>query len=185
MVNARVRGEPFDARRFAEELREDVGEVVRRQISCGIDAVDDGELSKPGFADFVVDRLSGFEGENPDRCSHPGASITPSTTRGNPAANPAHAHEWEIWPDVRLPDGKILIPGLIDSTTNSVEHPQLVAQRITQFSDLVGRENIVAGTDCGFGTMARVTPRVHPVVMWAKLATLAEGARLASARLWA
>jgi 5-methyltetrahydropteroyltriglutamate--homocysteine methyltransferase len=355
-INARVRGEPVDEQKFAEALRLDVGEVVRKQAACGIDIVDDGELSKPSFADFVVDRLSGFEGENPDQvfpnrrldypeyyAGQPGPTgsrrplcvgplawkdkqalmtdienlrsavestgvdeaFIPSPSpgiiamripnayyssdeeylsalagvlseeyraivdagfivqidapdvpmawsaefdaerfddysktllmrnealnaalKGIPeewvryhicwgnneaphtfdialeriidlvfkvdaqaysieAANPRHAHEWEIWRDVRLPEGKILIPGIIDSTTNFVEHPQLVAQRIMQFCDVVGRENVIAGTDCGFGTSARLSPRVHPVVMWAKLATLAEGARIASGRLWA
>jgi 5-methyltetrahydropteroyltriglutamate--homocysteine methyltransferase len=100
------------------------------------------------------------------------------------AANPRHAHEWEIWRDVPLPEGKILVPGVIDSTTNFVEHPQLVAQRIMQFCDLVGRENVIAGTDCGFGTVARLSPRIHPVIAWAKLAALADGAQIASDRLW-
>jgi 5-methyltetrahydropteroyltriglutamate--homocysteine methyltransferase len=356
MINARTLGEPVDAERFTEELRQAVGDVVSKQVTCGIDVVDDGELSKPSFADFIVDRIRGFEGENPDQvfpnrrldypeyyvgqpppvgarrplCVGPlgwkdkGALRTdienlrsavanagaaeafiPSPSPGivamripnayydseeeylgalaevlreeyraivdagfvlqidapdapmawtaqfdaerfedysrrlsmrnaalndalegipeesvryhvcwgnseGPhtldipldriidlvlevhaqaysieAANPRHAHEWEIWRDVRLPDGKILIPGVIDSTTNFVEHPQLVAQRITQFCALVGRENVIAGTDCGFGTFARISPRVHPVVMWAKLAALVEGARIASHQLWA
>ena len=99
------------------------------------------------------------------------------------ASNPRHAHEWEVWEDVKLPDGKLLIPGVIDSATNFVEHPQLVAQRIQQYAHLVGRENVIAGTDCGFGTSAGRL-RVHPSIMWAKFQALAEGARLASQRLW-
>lgn len=99
------------------------------------------------------------------------------------AANPRHAHEWRVWEDVRLPEGKMLIPGVIDSTTNFVEHPEVVAQRIEQFARLVGRENVIAGTDCGFGTSAG-SARVHPEIVWAKLAALAEGARVASRRLW-
>lgn len=356
MITARVQGAPLDAQKFAAELRRDVDEVVRRQVACGIDVVDDGELSKPNFADFIVDRLSGFEGQNPDEvfphrrldfpeyyAAQPGPSgmrrplcvgplgwkdkealrgdienlraavrtagvaeaFVPSPSPGivamripnayynseedylgalaevlaeeyraivdagfilqidapdvpmawtaqfdaerfddysrmlamrnaalnhalegipeesvryhicwgnseGPhtldipleriidlvftvraqaysieAANPRHAHEWEMWRDVRLPDDKILIPGVIDSTTNFVEHPELVAQRIMQYCSVVGRENVIAGTDCGFGTMARPSPRVHPVVMWAKLTALAEGARIASQRLWA
>ena len=355
MITARVLGEPVDAQSFAEQLRQGVGDVVSKQAACGIDVVDDGELSKPSFADFIVDRIRGFEGENPDqvfpnrRLDYPeyyvgqpapaGArrplcvgplgwkdkdalrtdienlrsavanagiaeAFMPSPSPGIvamripnayydseegylgaiaevlseeyraivdagfvlqidapdvpmawtaqfdaehfedyvrtlsmrnaalndalegipeesvryhicwgnneaphtldipldriidlvlnvraqaysiEAANPRHAHEWEIWRDVRLPDGKILIPGVIDSTTNFVEHPQLVAQRIEQFCALVGRENVIAGTDCGFGTIARLSPRVHPVVMWAKLAALTEGARIASHHLW-
>jgi 5-methyltetrahydropteroyltriglutamate--homocysteine methyltransferase len=99
------------------------------------------------------------------------------------ASNPRHAHEWQVWEDVKLPPGKVLIPGVIDSTTNFVEHPELVAQRIEQYARLVGRENVIAGTDCGFGTTAG-SSRVHPEIVWAKLATLAEGARIASQRLW-
>ena len=99
------------------------------------------------------------------------------------ASNPRHAHEWRIWEEVKLPPGKSLIPGVIDSTTNFVEHPEVVAQRIEQYARLVGRENIMAGTDCGFGTSAGRT-RVHPQIVWAKLEALAEGARLASRRLW-
>ena len=99
------------------------------------------------------------------------------------AANPRHAHEWQVWEAITLPPGKLLIPGVIDSTTNFVEHPELVAQRIEQYARLVGRENVIAGTDCGFGTSAGRT-RVHPEIMWAKFAALAEGARLASTRLW-
>jgi 5-methyltetrahydropteroyltriglutamate--homocysteine methyltransferase len=99
------------------------------------------------------------------------------------AANPRHAHDWHIWEDAKLPEGKILIPGVIDTTTNFVEHPQLVADRITTYAKLVGRENIIAGTDCGFSTSAAFSA-VYPPIVWAKLAALTEGARLASATLW-
>jgi 5-methyltetrahydropteroyltriglutamate--homocysteine methyltransferase len=98
-------------------------------------------------------------------------------------ANPRHAHEWTVFEDVRLPDGKIILPGVLDSTTNYVEHPELVAQRLTQYAKLVGRERVVASTDCGFATTA-TTSRVHPSVAWAKLEAMAEGARIASDRLW-
>jgi 5-methyltetrahydropteroyltriglutamate--homocysteine methyltransferase len=100
------------------------------------------------------------------------------------AANPRHEHEWTVFQDVALPPGKILIPGVIDSSTNYIEHPELVAQRITRFAELVGRENVIAGSDCGFATFAANMP-VEPSIAWAKLGALAEGARLASARLWA
>jgi 5-methyltetrahydropteroyltriglutamate--homocysteine methyltransferase len=101
------------------------------------------------------------------------------------AANPRHAHEWQVWEDVRLPDGKILIPGVIDSLTNFVEHPELVAQRLVQYASLVGRENVIAGTDCGFGTAASEHPRVHPEIVLGKFRAMAEGAAIASVRLWA
>jgi len=99
------------------------------------------------------------------------------------AANPRHEHEWRVWEDVRLPDDKVLIPGVIDSTTNFVEHPRLVADRIVRFAKLVGRERVIAGVDCGFGTAA-ARGNVAGDVVWAKLATLAEGARLATEELW-
>jgi 5-methyltetrahydropteroyltriglutamate--homocysteine methyltransferase len=99
-----------------------------------------------------------------------------------PGANPRHGHEWKVWKDVRLPDGKIIIPGVIDSTSNFVEHPELVADRITQYARIVGKENVIAGVDCGFGTFAgRV--QVDTKIVWMKLASLAEGAAMASERL--
>ena len=101
-----------------------------------------------------------------------------------PGANPRHAHEWKIWRDVKLPAGKIIIPGVIDSTSNFVEHPELVADRIVNYAGAVGRENMIAGVDCGFGTFAgRV--QVDSKIVWMKLAALAEGARRASKQLWA
>ena len=98
-------------------------------------------------------------------------------------ANPRHEHEWRVWENVKLPAGKLLIPGVISHATNVVEHPELVAERIVRLAHLVGRENVIGGTDCGFaqGPFHR---RVHPSIMWAKLAALVEGARLASAELW-
>jgi 5-methyltetrahydropteroyltriglutamate--homocysteine methyltransferase len=101
------------------------------------------------------------------------------------ASNPRHAHEWAVFKDHPLPDGKVLLPGVIDSVTNFVEHPDLVAERIVRFADVVGKENVIADTDCGFGTSVRMQPRVHPSVVWAKLQSLVEGARRASERLWA
>jgi 5-methyltetrahydropteroyltriglutamate--homocysteine methyltransferase len=99
------------------------------------------------------------------------------------AANPRHGHEWKVWKDIRLPEGKVLVPGVIDSTTNFVEHPELVAQRIVRFAEIVGRENVIAGTDCGFGTFAGYYA-VKPRVTWLKLAAMAEGAEIASDYLW-
>ena len=100
-----------------------------------------------------------------------------------PGANPRHGHEWKVCQDVRLPDGKSIVPGVIDSTSNFVEHPELVADRIVQYAGAVGRENVIAGVDCGFGTFAgRV--QVDTKIVWMKLASLAEGARLASKQLW-
>jgi 5-methyltetrahydropteroyltriglutamate--homocysteine methyltransferase len=94
------------------------------------------------------------------------------------AGNVRHEHEWRVWKDVKLPDGKLLIPGVVSHATNIVEHPQVVADRIVRYARLVGRENVIAGTDCGLGG------RIHPQIAWAKLEALAEGAKLASGELW-
>ena len=98
-------------------------------------------------------------------------------------ANPRHEHEWQVWKDAKLGAGQVLIPGVISHATNVVEHPELVAERVVRLAKIVGRENVIAGTDCGFaqGPFHR---RVHPSIMWAKLESLAEGARLASKELW-
>ena len=354
MIQKRDAGEPVDADTFAARVRTAVADIVKKQVEVGVDIVNDGELGKRGFANYVVERLSGFSGENPEprvradqeafpewredappfvakrqMCQAPlewrgdaaiaadvanfqaALAATPAVegflpapslgivadqlvnkyypsdeaylyaladtlkhefqaiaragfvlqidapdaamgrhmefrhldlagfkraigTRvealnhalagipeeqiryhvcwGNyegphthdvpladivdlvlavragaysvEASNPRHAHEWQVWETVKLPDGKILIPGVIDSTTNFVEHPDLVAQRIEQYARMVGRENVIAGTDCGFGTSAG-RRRVYESVMWAKFESLVEGARRASARLWA
>jgi 5-methyltetrahydropteroyltriglutamate--homocysteine methyltransferase len=99
------------------------------------------------------------------------------------AANPRHEHEWTVWEDIRLPEGKAIIPGVITHTSNLVEHPELVAQRITRFAKLVGRENVIAGSDCGFATFS-TSLEVHPSVVWAKFQALVEGALLASKQFW-
>jgi 5-methyltetrahydropteroyltriglutamate--homocysteine methyltransferase len=98
-------------------------------------------------------------------------------------ANPRHEHEWAVFEHVKLPDGKVIIPGVLDTTTNYIEHPELVAQRLVRYAKLVGRENVIAGADCGFGTFAG-TPMVHPDIVFAKLGSMVEGARLASRELW-
>jgi 5-methyltetrahydropteroyltriglutamate--homocysteine methyltransferase len=100
------------------------------------------------------------------------------------AANPRHEHEWKVWKDVRLPDGKILIPGVISHSTILVEHPELVAERIVRYANVVGRENVIAGSDCGFATFAG-SKEVHPSIVWAKFKALSEGAHIASQELWA
>jgi 5-methyltetrahydropteroyltriglutamate--homocysteine methyltransferase len=100
------------------------------------------------------------------------------------AANPRHDHEWEDLKEIDIPDDKILIPGVIDSTTNFVEHPRLVAQRICRYAEVIDRERLIAGVDCGFGTAVRADPMVADSVVWAKLRALSEGAAIASKRLW-
>jgi 5-methyltetrahydropteroyltriglutamate--homocysteine methyltransferase len=100
------------------------------------------------------------------------------------AANPRHEHEWRVWGDVELPAGKTIVPGVISHATNVVEHPEFVAERLSRFASLVGPENVAAGTDCGFAQGPYIQ-RVHPSIMWAKLAALAEGAALATEREFA
>jgi 5-methyltetrahydropteroyltriglutamate--homocysteine methyltransferase len=99
------------------------------------------------------------------------------------AANPRHAHEWKLFETVKLPPGKVLFPGVLESKTNFIEHPELVAQRIGRYAKLVGRENVIAGSDCGYGTWVGQAA-VDPDVAWAKLAAMAEGARLATKEFW-
>jgi 5-methyltetrahydropteroyltriglutamate--homocysteine methyltransferase len=99
------------------------------------------------------------------------------------AANPRHEHEWQVWTDVTLPADKILVPGVISHATNVVEHPELIAERLMRFASVIGRENVIAGTDCGFA-QEELNRRVHPSVMWAKLEAMTEGAALATQRLW-
>ena len=100
------------------------------------------------------------------------------------AGNPRHEHEWQVWEDVDVADGKILIPGVISHSTPLVEHPELIAQRLLRFANVVGRENVIGGSDCGFASFAATEQEIHPSIVWAKFASLAEGARIASQKLW-
>jgi 5-methyltetrahydropteroyltriglutamate--homocysteine methyltransferase len=100
------------------------------------------------------------------------------------AANPRHEHEYHLWETVKLPEGKVIIPGVITHASNIVEHPALIAERLTRFARLVGRENVLAGADCGFSSQATYNTEVHPTVIWAKFEALRDGARLASKQLW-
>ena len=98
--------------------------------------------------------------------------------------NPRHMHEWRQLEEIGVPDGKMLIPGLLGHANNYVEHPELIAEYICNYAGIVGRENVIAGADCGFSSRASYAPEVHPTVVWPKFAALAEGARIASAKLW-
>jgi 5-methyltetrahydropteroyltriglutamate--homocysteine methyltransferase len=128
-------------------------------------------------------------GETPRNHDVPLRDIVDELLKARPAglslmgANGRHEHEWKVWQDVRLPDGKVLIPGVIDSTTNIIEHPEVVAERLVRYATVLGRENVIAGVDCGFGTNAR-TDQVDPKIAWAKLRALVEGAELATRDLW-
>src|SRR5437762_8534686 len=127
--------------------------------------------------------------EGPHHCDVPLADIIDIVFQARPAmisfeaANPRHAHEWSLFERVKLPEGKTIIPGVIESKSNFIEHPELVAQRIARYANLVGRDNVIAGSDCGFGTWVGQAA-VDPDVVWAKLAAMAEGARLASRQFW-
>ena len=127
--------------------------------------------------------------EGPHHCDVPLADVIDIVLRARPcaisleAANPRHAHEWKLFETVKLPEGKLLIPGVIESKSNFIEHPELVAQRIGRYANLVGRENVIAGSDCGFGTWVGQAA-VDPDVVWAKMAAMAEGARIATREFW-
>jgi 5-methyltetrahydropteroyltriglutamate--homocysteine methyltransferase len=127
--------------------------------------------------------------EGPHHCDVPLADVIDIVFRARPsaialeAANPRHAHEWKLFETVKLPEGKILIPGVIESKSNFVEHPELIAQRIGRYANLVGRENVMAGSDCGYGTWVGQAA-VDPDVVWAKMAAMAEGARIATRQFW-
>ena len=117
------------------------------------------------------------------------AKVAPILVKAKPqalvveAANPRHAHEWTVWQQAKLPDDKILVPGVLDTSTNYVEHPELIAERICRFADIVGRERVIAGSDCGFGTFAGYG-KLDPDISFKKLRAMAEGAAIASKRLW-
>ena len=127
--------------------------------------------------------------EGPHHWDVPLADIVDVVFRARPAAisleaaNPRHAHEWKVFETVKLPEGKVLIPGVLESKTNFIEHPELIAQRIGNYAKLVGRENVIAGSDCGYGTWVGQAA-VDPDVVWAKMAAMAEGARIASKQFW-
>ena len=127
--------------------------------------------------------------EGPHHHDVPMEVVLPIALRAKPQAllfessSPRHAHEWKVWEDVKLPDSKVIIPGVLDTTTNFIEHPELIAQRIVRYANIVGRENVMVGNDCGFGTSAWGR-KVETRVAWAKLGSMVEGARLASQELW-
>jgi len=310
MLFQRESGKEYPRAEFERVMDSAVNEIVRHQCQIGIDIVSDGETAKIGYATYIKDRLTGFDGDNPrqvalDMKDHPDfrarmamfagkqafkrqSCVGPITYQGyddlnrditslraaarahgapeaflnaaspgvvsafqpnsyypeeeflrraehqvevmnhalrnipakslrmhvcwgnyegphdhdiplekvlgiilraKPAAiafeasNPRHAHEWTVWKSAAVPGDKILIPGLLTSTSNYVEHPELVAQRIEQFADIVGRERVLAGTDCGFGTFAGIG-KMDADISYKKLAALVEGAALASRRLW-
>jgi 5-methyltetrahydropteroyltriglutamate--homocysteine methyltransferase len=128
--------------------------------------------------------------EGPHHRDIPLREILPIALKARPralsfeGANPRHEHEWVVFREIKLPDDRVIIPGVLDSTTNFIEHPELVAQRILRYAEIVGRERVMAGTDCGFATFARSALQVEPEIAWAKFGSMVEGARIASAQLW-
>jgi 5-methyltetrahydropteroyltriglutamate--homocysteine methyltransferase len=162
-------------------------EAFRKMARLHVEALNHALSSIP--ADQVRMHVCWGNYEGPHHYDVPLADILDIVLTARPngisfeAANPRHAHEWELFEHVKLPPDKVLIPGVIESKTNYVEHPQVVAQRIGRYARLVGRERVIAGTDCGFGTWVGQAA-VDPGVVWAKLASLVEGARLASRQFW-
>jgi 5-methyltetrahydropteroyltriglutamate--homocysteine methyltransferase len=152
------------------------------------------EALNHALRDIPADRLrlhlcwGNYEG--PHHRDIPLREILPVVLKARPqalsfeGANPRHEHEWVVFRERRLPDDKVIIPGVLDSTTNFIEHPELVAQRLVRYAEVVGRERVIAGSDCGFATFGRSQHIVEPEITWAKLEAMAEGARLASEQLW-
>ncbi len=159
----------------------------RRQAELHVEALNHALQNVP--ADRVRLHVCWGNYEGPHHHDAPMEMVLPIALKAKPqallfeSANPRHAHEWQAFASARLPEDKILVPGVIDSTTNFIEHPQLVAERICRFADIVGRERVIAGSDCGFSTFAGFGA-VDPDITYAKLATMAEGAAIASKRLW-
>jgi 5-methyltetrahydropteroyltriglutamate--homocysteine methyltransferase len=170
-----------------DDATEDEVAAFRKQVAMRLEALDHALRDIP--PDRMRVHLCWGNGEGPHHTDVPLARFVDLVLAARPAAisfegaNPRHEHEWALWEDVKLPDGKVIIPGVLDSTTNFIEHPELVAQRLVRYADVVGKDNVIAGTDCGFATIAGMHT-VDPRVTWAKLAAMAEGARLASGRLW-
>jgi 5-methyltetrahydropteroyltriglutamate--homocysteine methyltransferase len=162
-------------------------EEFRAQIRTHVEAINHATRDIP--PDRMRMHLCWGNYEGPHHRDVPLAQIVDIALEARPlglsfeAANPRHEHEWKVWSDVKLPEGKLLIPGVLDSTTNYIEHPELVAERLVHFAEVVGRENVIAGTDCGFSTGAGYI-QVDPKITWAKFRAMADGAALASEQLW-
>ena len=199
---------------LADVMKDEYEAIAAAGFIVQVDCPDLASGRNTVFADLTLDEFCGIVAQHLEALDHALARIPPERIRmhlcwGNregphhkdvplaviidlvlrarpqgisfPAANPRHEHEWKVWEDVKLPDGKVLIPGVIDTTTNFIEHPELVAQRIERYAGVVGRENVIASTDCGLSTFAGGS-RVNGDIAWAKLGALVEGARIASAR---
>ena len=201
---------------IAEAMRPEYEAVARAGFDLQVDCPDLGMGRHIQFADLSLDEFRTMARLHVEALNHALANVSPERSRlhlcwGNyegphhydvaladiidiaftarpaslsfEASNPRHAHEWRLFERVKLPAGKVLIPGVLDSTTNFIEHPDLVAERIGRYARLVGRENVIAGTDCGFGTWVGQAA-IDPDIAWAKLASMAEGARRATREFW-
>ena len=159
----------------------------RKKAQLHVEALNDALRGIP--AEQLRMHLCWGNYEGPHHCDVPLADVIDVVFRAKPsalafeAANPRHAHEWKLFETLKLPEGKLLIPGVIESKSNFVEHPELIAERIGRYARLVGRENVMAGSDCGYGTWVGQAA-VDADVVWAKMAAMAEGARIASGRFW-
>jgi 5-methyltetrahydropteroyltriglutamate--homocysteine methyltransferase len=159
----------------------------RKRISLHVEALNHATASIP--PENMRMHLCWGNYEGPHHCDVPLTDVIDIVLKARPAtisleaANPRHEHEWQVFETVKLPEGKTLIPGMLDSTTNFVEHPQLIAQRLLRWASVVGKEHLMAGTDCGFATFAGLTP-VYPGIVWLKFKAMAEGCRIASEKLW-
>lgn len=159
----------------------------RKRVTVHIEALNHAVQAIP--PDQLRMHLCWGNYEGPHHCDVPLADIIDLVFKARPhaisleAANPRHAHEYTVFETVKLPEGKVLIPGVLESKSNFIEHPELIAQRISRYAHLVGRENVIAGSDCGYGTWVGQAA-VDPDVVWAKFAAMAEGARIASKQFW-
>jgi 5-methyltetrahydropteroyltriglutamate--homocysteine methyltransferase len=216
VVNEYYKGEEAFLYAVAEVMKEEYQAIVQAGFLLQIDSPDLAMGKNVQFADKTLEEFRKIIALRVEVLNHALAGIPPQQVRhhicwGNgegphhkdvelkdiidillqaragaiyvEGANPRHGHEWKVFRDVKLPDGMVLIAGVIDTKTNFIEHPQVVADRIANYAGVVGRENVIAGTDCGFGTSAD-RDRVAPSISWAKLKAMAEGAQLASKQLW-
>ena len=189
-------GMPICSDRVKDELREQLSEIPRcseTSLITRFEFVQHVEALNHALRNIPAERVrmhvcwGNYEG--PHHYDVPLADIVDIIFSGRPAsisfeaANPRHAHEWALFETVKLPEGKIVIPGVIESKSNFIEHPELIANRISNYAKLVGRENVIAGSDCGYGTWVGQAA-VDPDVVWAKFTALAEGARIATERFW-
>lgn len=201
---------------IAEAMRDEYGKIAAAGVTLQIDCPDLAMGRHIQYADLSIDEFRKRARLHVEALNHALAAIPPERVRihlcwGNyegphhcdvplaeiidiafaaraatisfEAANPRHAHEWTLFERVKLPEGKTIIPGVIESKSNFIEHPELVAQRIARYANLVGRDNVIAGSDCGFGTWVGQAA-VDPEIVWAKLSAMAEGARLATKQFW-